>query len=109
MISNKTPYFISITAKMMELLHSYDIPFTVGPCFDGFQFRFPWTEGDCIIHSFSHSHNHGYIETYNFIWDDDNISIWKIEEIIPLLYALYNHKNIENELNKIKLHRLYNN
>lgn len=69
MMTNSNINFTEIH-KLNALLNAADIPHTFGPLWDGYQIRMYADEemenelDDAIIHSGSHGHQNGLLETY---------------------------------------------
>lgn len=78
-------------AKISDVCETLDIPYTMSGLYSGYQIRFPWTTGDIICHEYSYSSDDGYVETMNFSWDDDNVSVLTVEEAIVYLILEYNN------------------
>jgi hypothetical protein len=69
-----------------HLLDEAGIKYTVAPCFDGYQWRFPaFPLGDIICHSGSYHNNEGYVESYGFEWDEGDVTALPPEEMIDYL------------------------
>ena len=73
-----------------EALASADIPFEFHDCYDGAQLRFPWSEGDIVCHSGSYgSHSGRRVESYQFPWDNGDVTMLTIEEAIEKISNYY--------------------
>ena len=90
-LTSLNPDFVSVAAELIAELKSFDVPFTTNVAYDGIQFRFPWHDGDVIIHSGSYSCKSDMMESYQFPWDRDDVSTWKPMEIAALLKCLYDN------------------
>lgn len=101
------PNFISVAAELIAELKELDVPFTTNVAFDGIQFRFPWHDGDVIIHSVSYSCNSGMMESYGFPWDRNDVSIWAPTDMAALLACLYHGESWEREESLIQMCREY--
>lgn len=58
------------------------VPLTVNPLHDGWQIRFPWCDGDVACHKYTYGTNAGKVESYQFPWDEDDVSVLTPEEAI---------------------------
>ena len=101
------PDFISVAAELITELKELEVPFTTNVAMDGIQFRFPWHDGDVIIHHYSYSCNSGMMESYNFPWDRGDVSVWEPVEIAALLVCLYRGESWEQEEAIIQMCREY--
>jgi hypothetical protein len=78
-----------IISAISDRLDEYHIPHTVHDCWDGAQIRFPWCEGDVAIHSYTCACAKGYVESYQFPWDDGDTSVLDPEEAVERIVQLY--------------------
>lgn len=62
---------IIFIAAALDLL---GIPNTINPLHDGWQLRFPWCEGDIACHSHTYGAADGDVESYQFSWDDGDVT-----------------------------------
>jgi len=81
-------YFTPII-KVAKALDSANIPFEFHSAFDGAQLRFPWSAGDIVCHNFSRGANAGYVESYQFPWDNDDTSMLTTDEAIEKISNYY--------------------
>ena len=63
---------IDFIAAILKLL---SIPFEMGPLYEGWQLRFPWCEGDVACHRGTYGQANGMVETYQFPWDDGDVTM----------------------------------
>ena len=85
--------FIISIAKTASLLQEMDVPFTIKKIWDGYQLRFGWCEGDVACHSGTYGSLEGFVETYCFPWDEDDVSMLTPEEAAAKISAYYYDKN----------------
>lgn len=83
-------YFERINA-IAKVCAKNDVPYTMNPIFEGWQIRFPWCDGDVVIHDGSHGHRIGLVESYCFPWDDGDVSAMTSEEMADKIVEFYNH------------------
>jgi len=82
---------ISFIKSILDSLH---IPCSMNECWEGYQLRFPWCEGDVAAHDHTYEHNSGKVESYCFPWDDGDVSVLTPEEAVIKIIALYNEEMI---------------
>lgn len=82
---------ISFIKSILDSLH---IPCSMNECWEGYQLRFSWCEGDVAVHDGTHGHNRGKVESYEFPWDDGDVSVLTPEEAAIKIIALYNKEMI---------------
>ena len=73
---------IVFIAAALDLL---GIPNTINPLYDGWQLRFPWCEGDIACHSHTYGAAKGDVESYQFSWDDGDVTQLTPEEATFLI------------------------
>lgn len=78
-----------IISAMSDRLDQYHIPHTVNDCYEGAQIRFPWCDGDVAIHDGTYGHSNGYVESYQFPWDNEDVSMLDPEEALTNIVAYY--------------------
>ena len=63
---------------MSKIFRKFDVPFAVrtAPTGSGYQFIFPWTEGDVITDPFCgySSYENDYVESFAFPWDEGDVT-----------------------------------
>ena len=77
--------------KISDVCETLDIPHTMSDLFSGHQIRFPWTKGDIICHEYSYGSADGFVETMNFSWDGDDVSVLTVEEAVVYIILEYNN------------------
>ena len=63
---------------------------TCHPCYDGYQLRFNWCNGDVACHSGTYGSTMGMVETFRFPWDDDDVSMLSPAMTIEKIINFYN-------------------
>ena len=81
--------YIKLIDKLRELLLESDVPFVECNIFDGRQLTFPWCDGDVVCHSGSYGSNRGFVESFMFPWDDDDVSVYVPEEMANKIIEYY--------------------
>lgn len=66
------------------------IPYTVNELWDGWQIRFPWCEGDVAAHRGTYGAANGKVESYQFPWDDDDVTVLTPREAAIKIIAYFN-------------------
>ena len=84
-----TSNFGTVILTLAAQLSTAHVPFTVNKCFDGWQLRFPWCEGDVICHSGSYGHDDMCVESYQFSWDEGDVSVLTPDEAAERIIACY--------------------
>ena len=82
---------ISFIKSILDSLH---IPCSMNGCWEGWQLRLPWCEGDVAAHNGTYENDRGMVESYQFPWDDDDVSVLTPEEAAIKIIALYNEEMI---------------
>lgn len=96
-----TERFFNIMDNISKELKAIGIPHTMRECHDGYQIVFPWAEGDIVICSYSYSSEYGYVESYRFEWDGDDVSILTPEEAINKIEEAYNEQYLLSHVDSI--------
>lgn len=78
-----------IISAMSDRLNQYHIPHTVHDCWGGAQIRFPWCKGDVAIHDGTYGHAEDYVESYEFPWDNEDVSMLDPEEALTNIVAYF--------------------
>lgn len=65
--------FLHLAITFRQELHKRGVPFTETLIFDGFQWKFPFTNGDVILHSGSYL-NDTCVESYGMPWDRGDVT-----------------------------------
>lgn len=71
------------------LLNLLDVPNRFNECYDGAQLRFDWHIGDVACHSGTYGANQGKVETYEFPWDNGDVSVLTPQEAAARIANLY--------------------
>lgn len=81
--------YAELIARVACLLADMGIPYTVHTLWDGAQLQFPWSCGDVACHFGTRGGHYGYVETYRFPWDNDDVSMLTPEEAAARIAAEY--------------------
>lgn len=81
-------YVDAINAVIADLIPA-GIPFTVHPISEGLQLRFPWHEGDVACHAGTYCSDCGCVESYQFPWDDEDVTVQTPKEMANDIIRLY--------------------
>lgn len=81
-------YFESI-ARVARLLAELGVPYTYRNIFDGAQLLFPWSMGDVACHHGTFGCEDGFVETYQFSFDSDDVSVMSPEEAAARIATEY--------------------
>lgn len=65
------------------------VPYTLHKCWEGYQIRFPWSEGDIVAHAGSYGSRSGKVESMGFSWDADDVSTWDPDIMAVMVIAEY--------------------
>lgn len=84
------PEYAKPILELANLCTKKDIPFTLNVLWDGLQIRFPWHSGDMACHAGTYGHTCGWVESYQFPWDNGDFSVLEPEKAVELLFDLYN-------------------
>ena len=66
------------------------IPYNLNPLFGGYQITFPWCSGDVACHIGTYGVDEGLVESFQFPWDEDNVSIFSPSAMAALIINYYN-------------------
>ena len=86
MFTNK--YTDAINAVIADLIPA-GVPFTVNPAHEGMQLRFPWHKGDVACHAGTYGSEMGWVESYQFPWDEDDVTTMEPKEMATKIIQLY--------------------
>ncbi len=92
-----TAVYQSTTLTLSLILTREKIPHTVEKLHGGYQFRFPWCRGDMVCHSYSYGSKWGSLESYNFPWDEDDVSVFSVDEAAEKIIEHYYKLKKEEE------------
>lgn len=81
-------------AKIAAALDAAEVPvpYTICPIYEGWQLRFPWCKGDIAVHDGTYGANADKVESYEFSWDEDDVTVLSVDEAIKRIkneYILY--------------------
>lgn len=74
---------------IVEKLDKAEVPYTLHKWWEGYQLRFPWTDGDVVAHAGSYGSRSGKVESMGFSWDADDVSTWDPEAMAIMIIAEY--------------------
>ena len=77
---------------IFNILTTLNIPCTINPLFDGWQLRFPWCAGDVAAHSGTYGQAQGKVESYEFPWDNGDVTALSPEEAAIRIIELYDEE-----------------
>lgn len=83
-----TNYFENINT-IAEACKVAGIPHSVNPLWEGFQIRFPWCEGDIACHASTYGNRDGFVESYQFPWDDGDVTMLRPEAAARKVIGYY--------------------
>lgn len=93
----------SIKEAMLDTargLNENAIPYTIKLYAGGFVVKFPWCDGDIACNVFTYHHEDGYVETYHFPWDDNDVTVLTPEEAVNNIINFYNEEEGNNHVGK---------
>ena len=82
---------------MEDILAKYGVPFFEKEIYEGYQLRFRWTIGDVAVHNGTYGAAYGKVETYEFPWDEGDVSELWPEEAAMKIVEYYNSIMDEDE------------
>ena len=85
---NTNLYFFTINFIKI-ILDSLQIPCEMREIYKGYQLRFPWCSGDIAMHDGTYGAKAGDVESYEFPWDDGDVSRLTPEEATRKIIAYY--------------------
>lgn len=89
-----TTYYERISYIAQRCLEN-KIPFEIKPLYEGWQIRFNWAYGaDVAAHDGTYGTFSGKVESYQFPWDEGDVSVLEPEEAFELIKALFLASNI---------------
>lgn len=91
MMKTNKEYYQRITF-IADALDELNVPYVLKLCYEGAQLRFPWCEGDVACHAGTYGSDCGFVESYQFPWDDDDVSMLSPQEFIEKVYHFYQEK-----------------
>ena len=83
------PTFVVAALALIIRLCDAGVPYEPRALFEGWQLRFPWTRGDVACHLGTYGHANGFVETYQFPWDEGGVSMLTPEECANKIIAYY--------------------
>lgn len=92
--------YFRITALMCLTFAERQIPFDWVPCHDGYKITFPWCNGDIAMHSGTYGAEKGMVETYQFPWDKDDVTMMTPIQAVFSIFE-YHHKILQEALDNL--------
>lgn len=86
----KTDEYMSRINTIAQICAEHGVPYVTRKLWEGAQIRFPWCEGDIACHDGIYGHSDGMVESYQFPWDDEDVSVLTPEEAGALIVEYYN-------------------
>lgn len=83
---------LDITNKLDEA----EVPYTLHECWEGYQLRFPWCDGDIVAHRYAPS-TLGKVESMSFSWDAGDVTVMEPEAMAIMVVAEYVICQISNQ------------
>lgn len=74
-------------------LASVNVPYEINECYEGWQLRFPWCYGDVAIHDGTYGHTEGKVESYQFPWDNGDVTVLSVDAAAALIISYYEFMN----------------
>ena len=75
-----------------QVLEQENIPYNIVRCFEGWQIRFNWCVGDVACHDGTSGHQLDKVETYQFPWDNGDVSVLDPEEAADKIVEYYKER-----------------
>lgn len=73
------------------------IEYSIHSIMDGSQIRFPWCDGDVACHSGTYESHDGMVESYQFPWDEDDVSVCSPHIMAERIVMYYKDRNTKLE------------
>lgn len=70
-------------------LAAVGVPYEINECYEGWQLRFPWCMGDVAIHDGTYGHSMGKVESYQFPWDNGDVTVLSVDAAAALIISYY--------------------
>lgn len=83
------PIYAQSVLSIIIRLYGAKVPYIPRALYEGWQLRFPWTEGDVACHKGTYGSAHGKVETYEFPWDDGGVTMLDPNECAEKIIAYY--------------------
>jgi hypothetical protein len=65
------------------------IPYSIHSIYEGWQLRFPWCAGDIAVHDGTYGAKTDKVESYQFPWDEGDVSVLMVGEAIEKIITYY--------------------
>lgn len=76
-------------AKIASACELCAIPYELRAIWDGLQITFPWCAGDIACHSGTYGVNNDKVESYQFPWDEGDVTELTVTEAIKKVILYY--------------------
>lgn len=87
---------IKSTARAFnEALIKYDVTFQQETLYDGYKWTFAGTDGDVALHSGTYGARQGFVESYCFPWDNDDVTACPPEEMARRIAGYASNPDME--------------
>lgn len=74
-------------------LAAVGVPYEINECYEGWQIRFPWCNGDVAIHDGTYGHSMSKVESYQFPWDNGDVTVLSVDAAAALIISYYEFMN----------------
>lgn len=85
----KNPLYAQAILSIICELQKNNVPYIPRHLYEGWQIRFPWTSGDVACHGSTYGNKSGRVETYQFPWDEGDVSELTPEECAKRIIGYY--------------------
>lgn len=65
------------------------VPYEIKRLHDGYQLIFDWTRGDVACHSGTYMSSKGFVESYQFPWDEGDVTVMSPDEAARAIEKYY--------------------
>lgn len=90
MATPMNPIHLRSAFTLVSLLYNANVPYEFRLLYEGWQLRFSWDEGDVACHNGTYGNAAGLVETYQFPWDNGDVSMLTPEECAERIITYYN-------------------
>lgn len=80
---------INSILTITEVLNRFQIPYSRNSIYDGMQLTFSWSDGDVVAHKGIYGADRGMVESFQFPWDGDNITVDTPDSMASRIICLY--------------------
>lgn len=86
----KTDEYMDRINTIAQICAEHGVPYVTRKLWEGGQIRFPWCAGDVACHDAIYGYNDGMVESYEFPWDEGDVSVLTPEEAGARIVEYYN-------------------